>query len=533
MTARVLAPALLVLACLCGPARAAGEEDEPLELQVNRAIDLSVRKLLSEQAEDGSWGAWDKVHPLGRTALSLFALLHAGLPQSHAQVAKGIDYLLAGLAARRATLPGGAAAYRSTYETGIILMLLYSLGPKPRYVDEMEPLVEFLAQHFDEGQKLWAYPEGAPDLSNTQYAILGLKAASLRGVAPRKAKAVWAEALKGIVRCHKPDGGFAYQPARMSSSSMTVAGLALVKLCEEELKGFAAAGKDLKEARDAARAAEEWIARNFTVSANVDGLSRGASNLYYYLYGLERYAVFYGLKTIGGHDWYREGAEFLIRDQQDDGSWGSTEQTCFALLFLRKAALTMPAERSDLLGEARREDNPKFEKAATPPRPETPCAREWLVAGPFAGTPGQDDALLIDHISEADARGAANKKAGKKKWFAYLSDEDSVDLQKAGAGQDWTATYAFTWVVSPVEQEVLLWLDSDDGIRVFHEGQLVLDDHHHDGKSDMSVRLALPAGRSRLLLKVENIGYYCRFKARFAGPEGEELEGLATDISPR
>ncbi len=532
MTARVLARALFLLVLCGGPAAARGEE-EPLELQVNRAIDLATRKLLSEQAEDGSWGAWDTVHPLGRTALTLLALLHAGLPQSDARVAKGIDYLLAGLASRRATLPGGAAAYRSTYETGIILMLLYSLGPKPRFVSEMQPLVEFLAQNLNEGQKLWAYPQGAPDLSNTQYAILGLKAAALRGVAPRKARAVWAEALQGIVRCHRADGGFAYQPARMASSSMTVAGLALVKLCEEELRGFAAAGKDLKEARDAARAAEEWIARNFTVSANIDGLSRSKANLYYYLYGLERYAVFYGLKTIGGHDWYREGAEFLIRDQQDDGGWGSIEQTCFALLFLRKAALTMPAERPDLLGEARREDNPKFERVLPPPGPDVLCAREWLVAGPFAGTPGQDDALIIDHIGEADARGAANKKAGKKKWFTYSSDEDSVDLQKAGAGQDWTATYAFAWIVSPVEQDVLLWLDADDGVRAFHEGVLVLDDHHHDGKNDMTAPLHLPAGRSRLLLKVENIGYYCRFKARFTGPEGEELEGVATDIAPR
>ena len=42
------------------------------------------------------------------------------------------------------------------------------------------------------------------------------------------------------------------------------------------------------------------------------------------------------------HDWYREGAEYLIRAQLRSGAWrgggrGGLTNTCFALLFLRRA----------------------------------------------------------------------------------------------------------------------------------------------------------------------------------------------------
>ena len=56
-----------------------------------------------------------------------------------------------------------------------------------------------------------------------------------------------------------------------------------------------------------------------------------------------------------GHDWYREGAEYLIQAQQESGSWpgtgendpnahGETEliRTCFALLFLKRATQKPP-----------------------------------------------------------------------------------------------------------------------------------------------------------------------------------------------
>jgi hypothetical protein len=75
----------------------------------------------------------------------------------------------------------------------------------------------------------------------------------------------------------------------------------------------------------------------------VPHLAQGGK-VYYFLWSLERVAVAYGLKTIGGKDWYEWGAEILIGNQQADGSWqgefsGMGADTCFALLFLRRANL--------------------------------------------------------------------------------------------------------------------------------------------------------------------------------------------------
>ena len=62
----------------------------------------------------------------------------------------------------------------------------------------------------------------------------------------------------------------------------------------------------------------------------------------YYLYGLERIGMLYGTDRIGSHDWYDEGAAWLIKHQADNGSWRNVPDTCFAILFLRRATAPLP-----------------------------------------------------------------------------------------------------------------------------------------------------------------------------------------------
>jgi hypothetical protein len=56
----------------------------------------------------------------------------------------------------------------------------------------------------------------------------------------------------------------------------------------------------------------------------------------YYLYSVERAGVASGYKRFGVSDWYRELATYLVRTQNEDGSWGTTYQTCFGVLALVK-----------------------------------------------------------------------------------------------------------------------------------------------------------------------------------------------------
>jgi hypothetical protein len=46
------------------------------------------------------------------------------------------------------------------------------------------------------------------------------------------------------------------------------------------------------------------------------------------------------LRFLGKTDWYLEGAEYLLRAQDDAGSWqaGDVVDTCFALLFLKRSS---------------------------------------------------------------------------------------------------------------------------------------------------------------------------------------------------
>jgi hypothetical protein len=85
-------------------------------------------------------------------------------------------------------------------------------------------------------------------------------------------------------------------------------------------------------------AGARWMTRHFQVQSNP---GTGQWPLYY-LYGLERAGRFTGLRFFGDHDWYREGARFLVKSQSPrDGVWaGQLEPpivgTSFALLFLSK-----------------------------------------------------------------------------------------------------------------------------------------------------------------------------------------------------
>jgi hypothetical protein len=73
----------------------------------------------------------------------------------------------------------------------------------------------------------------------------------------------------------------------------------------------------------------------------------------YFLYGLERAGILYGTEKIGEHFWYAEGAKALLGAQAADGSWGkdtewfnTTWDTCFAILFLRRATRPLVATES-------------------------------------------------------------------------------------------------------------------------------------------------------------------------------------------
>jgi len=188
------------------------------------------------------------------------------------------------------------------------------------------------------------------DLSNTQFAVLGLKACSDAGI--EIPKATWEAALRYFLKCQNQDGGWGYYFAGMKDktyASMTSAGVCSVAICRAGLR----LRDPLKD--QAVVAGLSWLGQNFAVDDNAGVTKSHVADperwLYYYLYSIERAGRICAVEEIGKKKWYPAGVEFLLKKQKEDGSWWTglqgvqwkqagdieTADTCFAILFLTKA----------------------------------------------------------------------------------------------------------------------------------------------------------------------------------------------------
>jgi hypothetical protein len=210
------------------------------------------------------------------------------------------------------------------------------------------------------------------DNSNTQFAILALWAARRQGIPVDRALARVEARFRA---CQNPDGGWSYSPLLEPGAAAIPGGDSTPAMTCAGLLGLAAAHAAAAEAagrRDPNKPAAG--ARDLNKDINVKAgllavgsvidlpagrlaqippgaleipvLGAGDANGkgYYFLWSLERVAVAYGLDTIANKDWYAWGAEIVLANQNRDGGWrgeygdGGVD-TCFALLFLRKANL--------------------------------------------------------------------------------------------------------------------------------------------------------------------------------------------------
>jgi hypothetical protein len=197
----------------------------------------------------------------------------------------------------------------------------------------------------------WSYPSGDGDNSNAQFAVLALHEAERVGAQVRLD--TWQKAADYWAKCQNPDGAWGYRmDFNEGLGSMTCAGIGATVICNERVRaadakvenGFVQCCEESEE-NDSIENAINWLARNFSVRRNPGRRGGGQVWHYYYLYGLERVGRLTARRFIGDHDWYREGAEFLVR-QQDPFShrWQGQNTaedsphiaTSMALLFLSK-----------------------------------------------------------------------------------------------------------------------------------------------------------------------------------------------------
>lgn len=311
---------------------------------VRRSIRFAVGFLKNKQRQNGSWPEIGG-NEGGVTALVTLALVNAGEPVDSPRILTALEYL-EGL--RR----------EKTYCVALRVMAMTAADPKgERYKAIVSDDIDWLlgAQLQSGG---WGYDNRqgnfrGGDASNSQFAILALHGAAEMGIKIpdanwRNAKTYWEE-MRNLGG--PSDGAFRYSEPG-ASGSMTCAGIASTIIIRERLLDANAAinGELAKccevDNDDTVEKAFNWLSQNYTVRTNPKTWRNADRNSHlYYLYALERAGRFSGRRFIGEHDWYRDGAKFLLERQLDSGAWQGSQglkednqlvATSYCLLFLSK-----------------------------------------------------------------------------------------------------------------------------------------------------------------------------------------------------
>ncbi len=393
------------------------KESRKFTESVNTSIDKGVAWLLARQDRLGRFPGYSDargdIYPLGMHALATLSVMKGGCPVDGPQVTGALKSLSSLFAEYRNAL--------RTYEVGVALMVLdakYSTPPSGKPVPKKRPKTtsEDLAvatelsnwlQKQQQPEGLWRYPEPGIDLSNTQYAALGLWSAHRLGVEVNAG--VVRRMLEGTLERQQPDGprvpfimdakeyrtqaaerrstsgikarGWRYLPEEEItlsdgttkkivypySGSMTSAGVAILAIGRDILGEDDAwlKGANDRHIREGMWEGLAWLQSNWDL---YDNPGQPGNWPFYWIYGLERSARLAGVEYVGLHDWYYEGATRLVADQRDDGSWPKTHRmkpkgdqnirwwsdqvdTCFAILFLTKSTPLIKTPPPAVTGE--------------------------------------------------------------------------------------------------------------------------------------------------------------------------------------
>jgi len=217
------------------------------------------------------------------------------------------------------------------------------------------------------------------DHSNSQYAVLGLKAASLCGVKVKNARLMWRTVVYHFLKGQEKDGpevdlkltreesrfkaedytmemepqkprarGWAYGDGGEAYGSMSAAGMTALIVAQSEVTDLS--GDEKHQILMAVRDSLAWFQQNWAMDKNPlserSGGGMAPAAHYYHLYGVERVGMLTLVRALAGHSWYKEGADLLLRAQKQDGRWPSASQgfpeddrikTAYALLFLARS----------------------------------------------------------------------------------------------------------------------------------------------------------------------------------------------------
>ncbi|MBN2584129.1 MAG: DUF4159 domain-containing protein [Planctomycetes bacterium] len=373
--ARILLVSTVIALAVAGTVPAQGVDPrEPAVTadQVESSIRRGVEYLYSQQNDRGTWenaatpdeaaqkAGGDERNQNGarrefggHTALAVLALLYCGESPKDPRIDKALKFL-------------AEIEVSGTYVCSIRSSVWSKLNdPKVRRLLKTDAAWLIGAMTKTDGTIPGNFSYISPhpnvhDHSNTQYGVLGLRDAAIRGI--EIPPNYWQAIEDNMLSCQADNGGWGYYMAAKDNAShtygaMTVGCLANVYIAEEMLQlyvegdynGRSTKGCGQRKQPEAIDRALAWMDRNLPVDF---GLKQGGDPQTwpttgnhgmgrYYLYALERCASACGRKSFGGVNWFEEGAKLLLRQQDADGGWkasyfGNDIHTSWALLFLSK-----------------------------------------------------------------------------------------------------------------------------------------------------------------------------------------------------
>ena len=357
---------LVVVVALTGASRpraAAAATPAQVEASIAKAREF----LYKTQAKDGTWETspkrleikkgepdWKGAQAItggqwgGQTALAVFALLVAGDSPQDPRLVRAVDFLM------KADLIG-------TYALGIRAQVLQMLPPTPQTRTVMKrDLQKLLGMMKTQGKARGFYdyvPQGKSySLSRAQYGVLGVWAAALAG--EEVPSRYWSEVERAWVAAQEADGGWRYKPGDASppvTAGITAVGIATLFIVSDQLYGNR--GIDCRNPTEvpAIEKGIDWMAKNFDKVASETKYPRDFPNPT--LYAVERVGVAGGLKYFGPHDWYKKGAEYLVKRQRKDGAWtgglSTHSDTCFGVVFLSRGRAPVIINKLDWVADAK------------------------------------------------------------------------------------------------------------------------------------------------------------------------------------
>jgi len=295
--------------------------------EVSKAVAAGQKYLFDNFTESGDSGYWSDYSKLSGTSAAVAALIETGKlsdPDYYNIIVKGINYIKNFIKE-----DGGIYDTKQIYETGmsIIALSLFDQDHTNGFESIIQNAVNFLetAQNTDTtsneyGGWYYTHPTRDGDLSNTQYAVMGLWYA-YRYLGKTTQTTDWSVALLDFLQKTQSqhdgtanEGAFSYHPnsSDFISGTMTGAGIWCLAMIGQETSNMV-------------DKAINWFNNNYSWDIT-PGYTKKYS-YYYYVYAMAKglTAAIGTERNVGEHDWEQDLIKSMIQNQNEQGFWNATE----------------------------------------------------------------------------------------------------------------------------------------------------------------------------------------------------------------